>query len=84
MPIVHYQLYTHQHTTKVVTTTRIYQWSHDMVANENSFRNGFLLTHAMGMIYSKRNAMASFDPFINIMTPRKQIRCCLNLPQRLK
>jgi hypothetical protein len=42
-----------------------------MVANENSFRKGFLLTHAMGMIYSKGNAMASFDPFIKIMYTRK-------------
>jgi len=38
----HYQLYTHQHVVKVVTTTRTYSWTHDIVASENSFRKGLL------------------------------------------
>jgi hypothetical protein len=35
----HYQLDTHQHVIKVVTTTRTYWRTHDMVVNENSFKN---------------------------------------------
>jgi len=41
LQLCHYQLYTHQHAIKVVITTRTYQWTHDMVANENNFRKGY-------------------------------------------
>jgi hypothetical protein len=37
LQLYHYQLYTYQHDIKVVTTTT-YQWTHNMVTNENSFR----------------------------------------------
>jgi hypothetical protein len=36
--LYHYQLYTHQHAIKMVTTIRTYWWTHDMMANENRFR----------------------------------------------
>ncbi len=41
LQLYHYQLYTHQHATKVVTI-KTYQQTHDMVFNENSFRKGSL------------------------------------------
>jgi hypothetical protein len=37
MTACHYQLYIYQHVIKVIKTTKTYQWTHDMVANENSF-----------------------------------------------
>jgi hypothetical protein len=40
--LYHHQLYTHQHATKVATTTKKLQVKNDMVANENSFRKGSL------------------------------------------
>jgi hypothetical protein len=38
LQLYHYQLYTYEHAIKVIITTRTYQWTHDMVANENRFK----------------------------------------------
>jgi hypothetical protein len=38
LQLYHYQLCIHQHVIKVVTTTRTYQCTHDMVVNQNKFR----------------------------------------------
>jgi hypothetical protein len=46
----HYQFYTHQYATKVVITTRTYQWTHDMVVNENNFRKGFFEVLLMNIV----------------------------------
>jgi hypothetical protein len=42
LQLYHYQLYTHQHAIKVVTTIGTYHGAHAMVVNENSFKKGSL------------------------------------------
>ncbi len=87
LQLYRYQLYIHQHATKVITTIRTYWWTHGTMGNENNFTKWSFEVRSSKYIYyvgffSINNAMVfMFSIFSFISSTKHEAHNTLHIQQ---